>query len=349
MEKAYFDRLLALNRELAALAELGLPLELDCGQSRESVGESLEKVNSRVALKIGRGEKIDDVLADEQTLPAGYRHALQVGLRSERWTATLDALSRQATLGAEIRSTFGQALVHPLVVFVLAYLGFIYLCEWVGPAIAGFYEQAGQQPSRSVALLTTGKEWLMVWMPLVPLVLVLVILCWCRTSQKGIHKKWLNRWNWLPGVRGSLTTEKHALFAEQLALLIDAGVPLDEALPLASGLTGDAALIVASSELSASLKSGEVVSTQDFKLQSLPPLLRWVVTGDLGGEPLPEVLRSVAGTYRQRAARQAAIWRFAIPTLLGALLGGVVGLAYALSLFIPIIQLLIDTSSPFFL
>ncbi len=81
-------------------------------------------------------------------------------------------------------------------------------------------------------------------------------------------------------------------------------------------------------------------------LGSLPSLLRWAVSGDLGGEPMPKALRFVAQTYRQKAHRQEAIWRFVAPTICGVLLGGTFVLGYSLSLFLPVVQLLKDISLP---
>ena len=73
-------------------------------------------------------------------------------------------------------------------------------------------------------------------------------------------------------------------------------------------------------------------------------MLRWALTGELGDQPLPEILSFAADAYRQSAQRQAAICRIALPTLIGALLGGAVVFAYGLCVFGPYIRLLQDLS-----
>ena len=71
-------------------------------------------------------------------------------------------------------------------------------------------------------------------------------------------------------------------------------------------------------------------------------MLRWSLTGELGDQSLPEILRFAEKTYRHTAERRAAVLRFVLPTMLGALLGGSIVLAYGLSVFGPFVQLLED-------
>jgi type II secretory pathway component PulF len=111
--------------------------------------------------------------------------------------------------------------------------------------------------------------------------------------------------------------------AQQLATLLESGCSLEESLALV-GAGGD----------------------RPDDTEAFPPLLRWAVREDLGGEPMPRVLRFVAQTYRQTAERQQTIWRVVAPTICGVVLGGMFVLGYGLSLFLPVIQLLRDVSLP---
>jgi len=342
VETKPFDHVLALNNHLAALAAVGVPVALGNGRSGEDCAATLEKINATIALRMSRGLSLDEALAGDDDLPAIYRHALQAGLRGEHFTPVLEGVNRQARAGAQFQSMLGQALVHPLIVFSLAYFGFIYLCLVVGPTIGGMYTQMGHPPSDSASLLLVGREWMPYWVPLVPLAIVLgAVFWWNRGDSRSAT---INRWKWLPGARNYLAATKHAAFAEQLAHLTRMGVPLPEALRTASPITGDPALVDAATVIADARERGETLSADHPELGPLPPMLRWSLIGELGEEPLPEVLQFVAENYYETAESRASVLRVVVPAVLGALLGGTVVFLYALSLFLPLIQLLIDTS-----
>lgn len=336
MSDVTLDRVIALNQELVALSAAGMPLEL--GASSTSVEAALDRANSSLAMRTSRGQSLADALRDNQDLPSNYRHALQAGLRSDDLMVVLNGVSRQSTAQADLRRTFGQSLVQPLVIFALAYAGFMVLCLRFSPTMEGIYEQLRQEPNAGVAILRAARHWLPVWGPLLPIVTLTAIFFWRRCSGKTRR--------WVPFAGRYAATVAHATFAEQLANLVEQDVPLDEALELASGVTGDQSLKAASFELASARQLGEPLTADDPRIHRLPPLLRWALTGDLGDQPLPTILRFAAQTYQQSAERQAAVWRLAMPALIGALVGGAIVFVYALSMFGPLISLLRDLASP---
>ena len=225
----------------------------------------------------------------------------------------------------------------PLIVCALAYFGFMFVCVYFSSTLEGMYTQLNRQPSGRLRVLIGLREWLPVWGTLLPVLLAAAVILWRRG--------WGGWQRLIPGARRYAAAVRNANFADQLALLSENGVPLVEGLPMAAGVTGDAALIAASDALSAALAQNEKLSADAEVLRPLPPLLRWAFTGDLGSDPLPEILRFAATTYRDRAERQAADWRFVLPAMIGALLGGAIVLAYGLSVFGPYVRLLEDLAS----
>jgi type II secretory pathway component PulF len=334
MSQMTLDRVLELNRQLAALSEAGVALEL--GAPSASVQSVLDKANASLALRVSLGQPLAKAVEGNEDLPGVYRHALATGLRSDDLTTVLEGVSCQSSAKDDLRRTLGQSFVQPLVLFALAYAGFILLCLCFSPTLEGIYDQLGQQPNIGVVFMRTARYWLPVWGPLAPLLTLLVVVLWHRGSGAAL--------SWIPLAGRYAATVAQANFADQLASLLEKDVPLSEALELASGVTGNAALVAASATLAGAQRSGERLSPDDQRLRRLPPLLRWGLTGDLGDESLAEVLRFAAHTYRQSAERQAAVWRVALPALIGALVGGAIVLAYALSMFGSLFQMLKDIS-----
>ncbi len=334
MSEVSLQRVLAFNKELAALSAAGL--RLDLGSPTEPVSQLLDRANANIALRTSLGQSATDALAGDDQLPLVYRHAMQAGLLADSPTTVLDSLSGQSTVRDEMRSTIGYSFVQPLVLLTLAYFGFMFLCLSFSPALEGLYDQMQRAPSASVSALRVARIWMPVWGPLAPVLVVGAIFLWRRGRE---HSR-----VWMPFAGRYTATLRHATFAEQLATLLERGVPLAEGLRLASGVTGNPALIEASQALANAAERNERLSGDDPQLGTLPPLLRWALTGELGDQPLPEILRFAADTYFQKAQRQASICRIAVPTLIGALLGGAVVFAYCLCVFVPYVDLFRDLS-----
>jgi len=338
----------ALNEELAALAAVGIPSNLSPGASPEKVAALLEQINGNLTLRSNLGQSLIAATTENEEMPPVYRSALEAGLRSNRLSATLDGLSRQVTADNELRTTISRSLTAPLIVLCLAYLGFVFLCLYYSPTLEGMYQQVGQEPSPSTQFLVAMREGLPLWATLFPLLMVGAVIAWRRSFRNGGSRSG-DGGGWqrlIPGARRYRAAARNANFANQLTVLMENGLSLAESLPVAAAVTGDAALIVASAELSAKLPAAHAQGTTEAAdpkvLLALPPLLRWALTGDLGEQSLPEILRFAEKTYRLQAEHRAAVWRTILPATIGAGLGGAVVLAYGLSVFGPFVQLLKD-------
>jgi len=337
MSNFTLDDVLAINKELAALADVGIPTNLGRQTTRAAIPKTLEQINSSLSLRTSLGQSLVSAAVENQDLPPIYRSALETGLRSNNLSATLDGISRQATAESELRSTVGRSMIPPLIVLVIGYLGFIFLCLHYSPTIESLYEQVDQPLSRPVEFLVIMREWLPYWAKLLPLLIFGSVILWQRGGRG---------WQMLiPGKKRYSADIRNANFAHQLRSLVDNGIPLEESVPLAAQVTGDAGLIDASVALSDSYSQDEKLPQDAKALRAVPPLLRWVLTGDLGDQSLPEVLQFVEKTYLHKAERKAALWRYLLPMLIGAFFGGSIVLVYGISVFVPFVRLLEDLAS----
>ena len=335
MTNVSLEEVLALNEELAALDKAGIPIEL--GDSDRSTEESLAKINSSLALRTSLGQPLDTALVEDTNLPAVYRYAMLTGLEANQPALALDGVSRQPVAWTSLHRTLGRALLQPTILLVLAYLGFIFLCLVFAPTLADIYDQVRQLPNVGVRILMACRRWMPVWVPLVPLLVVAGMLLW--------NARWKVSRPKLFGSRPYLRTVTNAVFAEQVASLLAAGVPFGESVRTAAKASGDRDL-VAAAEIVATHERGQPLSAADTQtLAVFPPLLRWALTQDLGDEPLPDMLRFIGDTYRQSAERQAGIWQAALPTFVGAFVGGLILLVFSLSMFGPYIGLLYDLAA----
>lgn len=333
MPDVSLENVIALNEELAALSAAGVAIDL--GDTHGSLESTLAKVNSNLALRASQGESVYAALSESDDLPTAYQNALLASVETNEPSLVLEGVTRQAIANNEMRSSAGYSLLQPLIVFALAYCGFIFLCLYFSPTLERIYGQMRETPNLGVRFLATCREWMPIWAPLVPLLVGLAIEAWkWRSGSRRI---------WLPGSRKYFSTINHATFAEQAASLLESQVAVPESLRIAAKATNDTNLASAVETVALAHNQTEPLSPADYKkLSSLPPFLRWVLTSNSDRDSLAQMLRFAAETYRRSADRQEGVWYLLLPTVIAAVLGGAIVFAFALVMFGTYIALLYD-------
>jgi general secretion pathway protein F len=346
MNERSIQDVIELNKEIVALVAAGLPMDFgETGDSNRTFAGStdelparLDQVTTALMARVGRGQSLQQAVLDEPGLPTNYRKALLTFLICDDSRLALEVMSEPAGTKRQFAGGVGGALVYPLIILAIAYAGFLYLCTFTGPTIESMYRQMGQAPSLAVSFLVKARELIPIWGPLVPLLIAASLWWWARRGRTL-------SWRWLPGSKRYYDAVRHAQLAEYLAGMMNGGCTLNEALAAAFPDT-------AASGTSATDPGGPVANQVDRSsssaprgIKDLPPLLRWAIEGDRGEESPAKVMGFVAMTYRETARQRERVWRFLAPLLCGLAFGGVIVLAYGLSLFLPVARLLRDVAA----
>ncbi|QDS86868.1 hypothetical protein EC9_10430 [Rosistilla ulvae] len=326
------------HTELLAMQRLGLPLELGFAGPAHKLPAQLAQIQRRLALRIERQGELTEAIASDPDLPKPYRSALSTWIQCEQPTEVFDQLSDAAAARRELHGEMGIAMLGPLIVLALVYLGLISLCLFVAPQLESLYEQLWQPISGSLRLVGMLRDAMPIWVPGVPIVTIAAIAWWSLRPMRS-------RFGWLLGGRHYFTSIQTAAYARHVAALLDAGDSTGQALasvgPLRlqnDDLDGD--LATANVYLSTAEEIGQQVPMDDPAIAALPPMLRWGLVGRLENQSRAQVLRQVAAIYSDSAVDQARRWRVMLPMVLSGGIGGLLVLAYALGLMLPYIDLL---------
>ena len=135
-----------------------------------------------------------------------------------------------------------------------------------------------------------------------------------------------------------LRCSRTATFLEVLALLVENETPLPEAVVLAAQASGDPPTLRAARQLADAIQNGRSLDSGDAA--ALSPLIAWLVLAAGRDNALLPALRHAATAYHRRARHQADMARMFLPVLLTVLVGGTVTALYALTLFVPYVDML---------
>ena len=330
------DQVIAFHGQLLALEKMGIPVDIGVSeqlhapsvisnQGDVSLSESLHAIQMHLSSRSGLSDSVDAICRDPQ-YPQPYRLALLSWVRGTQESGTqesstqesasrpdnalhpaaaFDAVTHSDRQHRQLGADLGRALTYPLLIFFLVFLGTIFFCLYLLPKMRLIYDDLHLSETFSISVVQWLREWMFAWVIVVPLIALALVFLW----RRYIHRA---RWNWLVGSRRYFDLLDGAHRADQTASLIESGCT-----------PGDATAVAVPASLSVRL-----------------PLLNWAL-GD-GVDPDSQVveLRTVARLYRGFAQRRARVWRYAIPSLIGVLLGGVCVLAYGLILFLPLTRLL---------
>ena len=355
------DELLALNQEIRALVRAGVPLEFGLGEFGRELPGHLGQVATGVAEQLRLGRPLVEVLDDSRWgIPPAYRAVVSAGLRSGRLASALEAVAQSARRLADLRRTISVSLVYPLLLLIIGWGLLAVFAAKVAPALApGVAELTG--PTHAALFLdgiARWGAWARYWGPALPAALLLAAGWWWFASGRATvaqPRRARMLLGWLPWGRSVLRLSTVTAFAEVLAVLVEHGVPLDEALRLAAEAAQDPRIARLAAILAESLRAGATAGLSSNAGQStsgqatpgtrctahgFPPLLAWLMTLGQQRSALPAALRHAAETYHRQLERQAHCVRIFLPVLATVVLGGGVCLTLALAVFCPWISLL---------
>lgn len=344
-EPVSLDSLIALNDEIAALARAGIPLETGLGGMTSSASRELRLLTDDLADQLQRGTSLPAALERQSDrFPPLYRAIVAAGLRTGRLPDALEMLTRFARSLRETRRQFGLAMIYPGIILLLAYGLVLFLLREVGSVFVEMY-RSPELPKRpwieAIGALNRTME---VWWWIPPLLAAAFGVWLWLSSRSMFGRSALGQFAsaCVPWMRGTILNFHRANFSDLLALLIEHGVPLADALVLAGDASGDRRLRRAAHALNEEIRQGRSLSDAIASRRAFPPFMRWMIgTAERQGA-LGPALRQLGEMYRRRALVKAEWFRIIMPVLLTLVVGGSAVLLYALLLFYPISRLLTD-------
>lgn len=340
MEDVQLDTLMALNDQLLALKDAGVPI--GAGVSRTDLANTLQKINTSIARRVSSGDSLVEALEADSTVPAWYRNLIVSGLRSDDMDSILRDFSRVADCEDETRFIGRSAWFYPLAVACLAYLGLVGFCLFFVPRLATTYGVFKIPVGSGLAILQTLRETLPIWIA-VPPVLLLAYIAWnsrqhsTSSSRSNVRSGVLS---WVSGASRAMYQQRCAYFADSLASLDEGGVPFEQALSLAAGVCGEPSLAEGARSVVATISNGGAAKDDQTAANRFPPFLHWAVCQTDSAIERGQALHLAASLYRESSIYGIQRARIIAPILCLITLGGGVTLLYGLALFLPIVQML---------
>ncbi len=332
--------LLVFAQELAALLKAGLPLfqSLDVMLERQK-DPLLRQSLSTVREKVKSGTALSDAFRQEGELyPPIFAASLVAGERSGNLDQVLRRFSQHLRLSQSLRKKAVSAAVYPAVLLCMMAGLVAVMLVFVIPNFKSFYEGLGAElplPTRILLAVATTLRANLLYVVTGLVALVVGFVYWSRREGFGLS---LDRFLLsVPYFGGLVRMYATSQLMRTLSTLLAGGLPLVNALDVASASIGNRAMAQAVGAASGRIREGASLTTaleSTGMLESLP--LEMVKVGEQTGA-LGDMLNAVADFYDEDLDTQmATVLSLVEPVLL--VLMAVIVAAMLLAFYLPMFQ-----------
>lgn len=334
------DRVL-FTRQLATLIGSSLPLE----EALNAVAQQTEKQHIGALImgirsKVLEGYSLANSLREyPQSFNALYCSSVAAGEQSGYLDRVLENLSDYLERQFESTRNVEMALLYPVALLALAFVIVGALMIYVVPDMITVIEDSGQTlPWFTVVLIGMTEVLRSYWWLLLSLIIGTVWVIRWALAQPGIRLRWDHQKFSIPLVRRISRSSNAARYANTLSILTSAGVPLVEAMNIASEVVGNSWLRRRLQEATQTVSEGMSLKLSLDQVGQFPPmLLHMVGSGEQSGE-LDSMLDRVANYQQAEVERIVSTLVKMFEPMMLLLMGGVV-LFIVMAVLLPILSM----------
>jgi type IV pilus assembly protein PilC len=333
--------LTTFTRQLATLIGAGLPLLRSLEIAIEQVDSSnMNRALKQVAGEVESGTTFSEALSHQpQVFNKLYVNMVRAGEIGGALEEILDRLATYYEKSASTRSKVHSALYYPVAVLLIA--GFLVtgILLFIVPRFQEIYEGLGARLPSVTMVLVHGSHGIRYQAPYVLGGLGFIILVYRQLNKTNTGKYVFDVIKLKLPLFGVLNQKAAvARFARTFSTLLDAGVPILQALVIVRDTAGNEVIAQATVKIHSSVREGDSLSEPMRQCPVFPSLApHMIAVGEETGAT-GKMLAKVAEAYEREVDSAVDGLTALIEPLLIVFLGGLIGFI-VIALYYPIINL----------
>ncbi len=330
-----------ITRQLATLSSSGTPVEEALAAvSRQTEKQRIKTLLLSVRGKILEGHSLAVSLGEfPKVFPEIFRATVAAGEQSGHLDGVLERLADYTEDRQSTRATITKALLYPaaLVFASIAIVGL--LLAYVVPKVVTVFDSLDQTLPLLTRILIQTSDLVREWGFVFVIALVVGIYLFQRAMQNDevkyrVHTFLLR----LPIIKRLIRGFNSAQFARTLSILASSGVPVLEALGIASDVLTSRPMRAAVQNAAVKVREGASLSGSLEKTGYFPPMmLHLIASGESSGR-LGHMLDKAASHQERELNTHIAIFLGLFEPAIVLVMGGIV-LFIVLAILLPIFEL----------
>ncbi len=340
-KKVTLDDLLALSRQLATMLESGVSLVRSLNVIQSQVqSQLLSETLLTVKNDVERGATLSQALAKHpKVFDQFWVSLMEVGEASGTIPTVLNKLSFYMQQQASFRSTIISGIIYPAVLFGVCMGAVAFFALFVGPRFEKIFTSMNADlPWITSTLLDffrfVKEKFLFITAGIIGV--VFLFRRYIRTyNGRTQWEKFLFGLPQIGEVYSNIIVER---FCSQMAILIDAGVPILYALDITERLVDNNTCALIVNNIKDDVKQGHMLVSPMEKSGFFPPMaLQMILVGEETGE-LSKMLKHVATYYQDLVETFMKRFATVIEPFMLVFMGAVIG-TIVTAMFLPMFNL----------
>ena len=330
-----------VTRQLATLIGAGLPVEEALlAVSKQTASQAAEGMLVTVRSRVMEGYSLARSFeAYPKAFPDLYRATIAAGESSGHLDAVLLQLADLSESQHESRTRIQQAMIYPIVLFALTILILAGLLGYVVPDIVEVFSDTGQALPGLTLVVIAASDWVAEYGFYT--LIIAVCLAWlaskllARPANKLRFDRYLLH---APLLRSMSRGRNTSQFASTLSILSASGVPLVEAMKIASEVVSNVWLRPKIQEATVKVSEGSSLQSALSTSGYFPPMMLYMIgSGEQSGE-LDSMLARVAKYMEQEVESLLSTLLSLLGPVMLIVMGGAV-FTIVMAILLPIINL----------
>ena len=331
----------AMTRQWAALLRAGVSMVPALEMLQRSTPQpSMASVLEQIQRGVESGQPLSQALGQHpQVFGPLYVSMVHAGESAGILETMMERLAQTLEKNEQLRSRVRSALTYPLVVVVMALAILVLMLVYVVPVFEEVFESFGAELPWSTQVVVALSQAVAQGGPWAALMAVPVLVLLRRQwQQPAWQRQWHRRVLGWPGVGALVRVSVVARWAHTLSALLEAGVPLTEALPVAGNATGHPVYARINEHLQRRVAQGGRLSEGMAHTGRFPDMLiQLCATGEETGT-LDALLAKAAELMADELDSRIHTLSSLIEPLIVVVLGGAIGVILV-AMYLPIFRL----------
>lgn len=317
-----------LTTELSVLLDAGLKIDKGIELlNRTNKKPGLAQLLDKIAKALRSGKQLSQALqsADNKLFDSLYVNLVSIGEATGKLPEVFRSLAADLAFKRDLQQKVVQALTYPMVILFVCLSSIVFIFNYVVPNLETMFAGKTDLPIYTQLLLSSSAwmrqyQWFLLATILVGGVLLKYLL------QKPEYQQMFQKWQLdLPVVKHAVVLVERIRFNSGLAMMLNAGVAVDQALALSCGNIKNMQVRRELEIAIQKIKRGDALSAALRQTLLYPDFFASLLAvGEESGE-LTRIFREIA----ERSQREFSAWVTRMTSLLEPLLivvmGGIVG------------------------
>ena len=329
------------TRQLASLVQSGLPLdEVLAAAAKQTRKPAIKSIILQVRSRVVEGLSLAQAMAElPKVFDNLYRAMIRAGESSGYLGPVLEQLAEYTERSQETQHKIKSAMIYPIVMVAISVVIVSILMVKVVPQLIGMFENNQRELPLITKILINTSDFMVNYGVLVLIALtgLVAVIQWLLKDPARL-KKWHAVQLRMPLFGGFILQSETARYSSTLGLLAQSGVPLLEALKIASQVLNNLVLKDASTQVAVMVQEGASLSKALDNVDVFPPLLvQMAASGEANGKLPDQLLYAARNQERELEFSVSAAMSLMEPAMI-LFMAGMVGFI-VMAILMPIFEM----------